>query len=98
MYDSIHMKRRKVLLNQQSYRQCLKHVSRLKNTIFAKRLATTREGRRRVSRIYKKLKLSKDDREVASSSNKRRLQYDQDGRGEERFLETILLMLREGKL
>ena len=97
MYDSIHMKRRKVLLNQQSYRQCLKHVSRLKNTIFAKRLATTREGRRRVSRIYKKLKLSKDDREEVSSANKRRLQYDQDGRGEERFLETILLMLREVK-
>ena len=50
-----------------------------------------------MSRIYKKLKLSKDDREVASNTNKRRLQYDKDDRGEERFLEAILLMLREGK-
>ena len=50
-----------------------------------------------MSRIYKKLKLSKDDREEVSIANKRRLQYDQDGRGEERFLETILLMLREVK-
>ena len=74
---------------------CLKHVSALKDTIFAKRLATTQKGRRAVTKIYQKFKFAKDD-PAKENKRKSRLKYDKDGRGDAKFLEALLLMLKEG--
>ena len=59
------------------------------------RLATTQKGRRRVSQIYQKLRFPQDD-PGKENTRRSRLNYDKDGKGDERFLEALLLMLREG--
>ena len=77
--------------------ECLKNVHALHKSVFAKQVATTQKGRRKITSIYRKFKVGKENE--TSTAQKPRgayCKYDKDGNANARFLETYLLMFKEG--
>lgn len=77
--------------------ECLKHVREIGKTVFMKRVATTQLGRRKLSNIYNKMRLTKEQKSLETKKKRGTYcQYDKDGNGDARFLEAYLLMFKEG--
>ena len=73
---------------------CLKNVNALHKTVFAKKVATTQKGRRKITRIYRKFKSKKDEEDAKTKKPRGTYcKYDEDGNGNARFLETYLLIM-----
>ena len=74
--------------------ECLKNVENVARSTMAKNAVTTRDGRRKLTQIYNRMRKKKKD---ALPRKGRKLRpYDADGKGDKRFEAAYELMFLEG--
>ena len=65
--------------------------------LFFKNVVTTQLGRRKLTKVYNKLRLKKEEKYAQTKKpRKTYCEYDKDGLGDARFMEAYMLMLKEG--
>ena len=73
---------------------CLNQVKTIARSTMGKKIATTRDGRDKLTSIYNKMRKGKKD--PMSRKGRRLCPYDFDGKGDERFEAAYELMFAEG--